>query len=373
MDKFISVKKLSESDFLNFKNEWNELLINSNSNNFFLSWEWMSNWWNIWRSKIFKAEILVLAVYENNQLIGIAPFYKDVRVFKKTLPVKRVQFLGTAYQSISTVRTEYLSIIFRKGFAEKVYQNIEKYLLSCVEWDEIVFKDIVEKELFYNEFFLSFKRNGTVRIIGYDIGYSINTCNIEFVDFLHELGKNTRLKLFNRRVRLGEIGLVEIEYYGFESKHDMLNLLNTFHIKRWGRDCFSQDSLKFHYDLIDALNLLDCFSVLKVSGRPVSILYNVRVDDVVYNLQSGYLENIYPGVSLGTLHLGYEFERCFNDKSIEYFDLLAGFGKNIDYKKRFNGQSTQFLSMHIIRTKWLGFLYRIKDFYRTNEYEIRTY
>lgn len=357
----ISVRKISEDDFLTLKEEWNQLLINSNSDYLFLSWDWLCAWWMTWRNKIYKAELFIILVYENAELIGIAPFYKDVRVIKKLLFIERIQFLGTAYQSIATIRTEYLSIIARPDCEDLVYRQIIDFL-EHAKWDELVFKDVIKHKAVYKNFLLENNSFPLVRQVGADFGYKINTDEHDFGTFLRNLGKNTRLKLFNRRQRLAGAGTISLEYYGAEHKLEMFNLLNDFHCKRWGVACFSTASINFHSKVIDSLELNDCFSILKLNGDSVSILYNITMGNRVYNVQSGYVENAYKDVSFGTLHLGYELERCFDNKAVKYFDLLAGLGKNSDYKKRFNGERIEFISFQVVKTRWLCLLYKIKDF-----------
>ena len=365
MNKQISARKISEGDFLTLKEEWNQLLSNSNSDHLFLSWDWLFAWWMIWRNKIHKAELFVILVYENAELIGIAPFYKDVRVIKKLLFIERIQFLGTAYQSIATIRTEYLSIIARPDREDLVYRQIIEFLEDA-KWDELVFKDVIKHDAVYKKFFLENNSFPLVRQVGADFGYKINTYEHDFGTFLRDLGKNTRLKLFNRRQRLADAGKINLEYYGSEHKLEMFSLLNDFHCKRWGVACFSTESINFHSKVIDALELNDCFSILKLNGDSVSILYNITIGNRVYNVQSGYVENAYKDVSFGTLHLGYELERCFSNTAIKYFDLLAGLGKNSDYKKSFNGERIEFISFQVVKTRWLCLLYKIKDFISNN-------
>jgi len=278
--------------------------------------------------------------------------------------VKRIQFLGTAYQSISSIRTEYLSVIYRDGCLDKVYTSIKKFINENVLWDEFIFKDINEK--LYHQIFFPPKHyhvDGLLRTVGSDIGCKINTQDQNFKNYIANLGKNTRLRIFNRRIKLSELGCVKVEYFGYENKLEMFSLLNDFHVSRWGKACFSVDSLGFHGKLIDSLHLLDCFSVLKIGGKPVSILYNITINNIVYNLQSGFVENFHKGISLGTLHLGYEIERSFENKDLVYFDLLAGHGKNINYKARLNGVPVKFISIQIVKTKWLVLLYKIKDLF----------
>ena len=61
-----------DSAFNELKGEWNALLRLSATHEIFLTWEWQSTWWSIFRA----GELLVVAVRaEDGRLVGIAPWF----------------------------------------------------------------------------------------------------------------------------------------------------------------------------------------------------------------------------------------------------------------------------------------------------------
>ena len=66
-------------DFLNLREEWNSLLAQSENNNIFLKWEWLYNWWKAYDCDI--NQLFIITVRNNNQLLGIAPFYDKKESF----------------------------------------------------------------------------------------------------------------------------------------------------------------------------------------------------------------------------------------------------------------------------------------------------
>jgi len=120
MSRSYKVNRVSENEFSKLKDVWNSLVTNSDSDSLFLRWEWVFNWWVIWRNKINEAELLVLVVFDGEEVIGLAPLYKGVRIINIFFAVKRIQFLGAAYQSILSIRTEYLSIVYSDGCLDKL-------------------------------------------------------------------------------------------------------------------------------------------------------------------------------------------------------------------------------------------------------------
>jgi len=70
--------------FMNLKTEWNRLLASSEVNTFFLTFEWVHNWWQCFGND---KQLYILTVKKDNTLVGIAPLMITRN--------KKVQFIGT--------------------------------------------------------------------------------------------------------------------------------------------------------------------------------------------------------------------------------------------------------------------------------------
>jgi hypothetical protein len=68
-----------EKSFLHLQGEWNNLLTNSTANNIFLTWEWISTWWKIYKEN-FELYLITVRDKEAN-LVGIGPFKVTKRKF----------------------------------------------------------------------------------------------------------------------------------------------------------------------------------------------------------------------------------------------------------------------------------------------------
>jgi len=112
-----------EEDFLNLKDPWNALLVESGLGNIFLTWEWMYNWWMVFKSK--KDDLFILLCQEGSVLLGIAPFYISDGLCKK------IKFLGSGI-----VFSDYLSFIAKKEDKSAVLGAITGYLShNSHAWD----------------------------------------------------------------------------------------------------------------------------------------------------------------------------------------------------------------------------------------------
>lgn len=313
--------------------------------NLFLTRAWQDAWWKHWGSTPgFEL------VSEGR---GCSGLYLDRYKYQGVLPVTCLQFIGTNYRRLSTPRTEYNNLPTANPDA-----------IFSVDWSEAVLSDMPEDSPVVRTLLdLAEERQCLVRRIGEDVAYSIETNGL-FSDYLASLGSGTRLRLYNRRSVLEQVGSVTIGNWWPDKLVSFFELLNDFHRGRWGQPCFNETSLSFHQEFLR--NIVHEggrpeLSVLCVSGRPVSVLYNVLYSNVAYNLQAGFVENFHKKLALGTLHLGYSIEAAFDNSEVETFDLLAGGGKNEDYKAKLATDRTALVSLMLVRSRLFRLLYCIKD------------
>jgi hypothetical protein len=353
-----------EKRFLSSQNEWQSLLENSHVDPFFMSWQWMSQWWINWGSRS-SDKLNIIAIYLKDELVGIAPLYIHQSTYLKSLiPVKRLQFLGGRYTGSSGIRSEYLGTIVKQGLETEVNTLISRAILSNRDWDEIVLSDLVKDGYFYRVIINDADSKGLrTRKLASDDCFSVNTEG-SFTGYLETLGKNTRLKLFNRRKALAAHGNVALEYVDLRNCDDIFQCINEFHLVRYDKPAFSELNIAILRKVIDSLPEsahLKCSSLLKVDRKPVSAMVNIFLDGKIYNIQLGFLEGFDKRISLGTLHLGYTIEMAFESEEIKSFDLLAGEGKSSNYKSNLAQQQSTLESIQILKNTIVRLLYWVND------------
>lgn len=355
-------KRLSESDFRQMAHEWQRCLAHSSANPVFLSWAWQYSWWEVW-SQILGLELVLIGVYDqSDQLVGLGPFYRRAILTRLGARVYRLYLIGSAWRLAPTVRTEYCGLVLPRGEELSVNHAILGYV-SRLHWDELVCSDVVLENL--GQFAPSgFKCSAPLKWItrGDDIGVRIDTSG-SFDGWLEKLGKNTRLKAYNRRGYLRGRGDLCFGLHDSQSDGDFFDCLNQFHQKRWGKAVFDEDALRFHRLFLERLPLCGGhgeLTSLRFNGECVSVLYDVVVANWRINLQSGYVEDFDTKVSLGSLHLGFATEAAFQAEGVGFYDLLAGSGKTHFYKSRFQGEVVKFLTFQVVRSRILNGLYRLQ-------------
>jgi hypothetical protein len=342
--------------------DWHACLKGSSANPLFLGWPWLYSWWEVW-SQVLGLELVLIGVYdEQGALVGLGPFYRRAILTPAGFRVYRLYLIGGAWRLAPTVRTEYCGLVLPLGREDEVSDAILG-AVAKLDWAELVCSDVVladSNRLSFERLPASTKPKFLTRVV--DEGVRIKTSE-HFDHWLQRLGKNTRLKAYNRRTYLRERGKLTFGSYDCADDLGFLNRLNDFHVVRWGKPVFDEDALRFHQLFIERLSMGGGraeLTSLTFNGECVSVLYDVVVGCWRVNLQAGFVENFDSKVALGSLHLGFAVESAFSDDSIEFYDLLAGSGKNHFYKAHFQGDIVEFSTFQVVRSRLMRCLYQLE-------------
>jgi hypothetical protein len=357
------VRKLEVDDFFHLQAEWQKLLMASDADRIFMSWAWLYSWWEVWSDE-YDLQLLLLGVYEESsgQLVGLAPLYRHEFRSIAGIKFRRLHFIGNAWRVGPSVRTEYVGLIAFSGCELEVARVVSASLKE-LEWDELVIPDSFERTA--GEFGEALVESGRIQALirSQSTGIRIDTSE-DYADWRDRLGSNTRLKAINRQTffEIQLQGIYRDFEPGSEGYMEFFDRLNYFHQQRWGKVCFDEKAVDFHLKLLKRLDSDQSprLTELVCENAVVSVLYDLKAGDRVYNLQSGYSEAFHKKLSLGTLHLGYAITRAFNERSINHYDLLAGHGKNSFYKEKFCGDYVTFTTIEFIRSPFLKLAYRFQ-------------
>ncbi len=116
---------------------WNDLLSLSPANNYFLTWEWLWNWWEIYARK--GDELAILVLEEGDEVTTIAPLYIRKRLLRGIFPVRRMMFLGTQEEGDVDVGSDYMDLIYKEGLEEASVDVLFNVLGESNICDEIYF------------------------------------------------------------------------------------------------------------------------------------------------------------------------------------------------------------------------------------------
>lgn len=187
--------KIIETEFelKALKPVWQELITQSKTASPFLTFEWISEWWSTYRTRLKEPELKIIALADGNQYRAILPLFSHLKKLTPTSDFKILQFMGTEFES-----SDYLDIIapdtqkslyLREIFSSPILLNLLKTM------DVLDLPNIIDDaSLLENEKMLG------QRIDGKSYVYRIKTCPYielpQTVDaFWQNLSRNLRSNL----------------------------------------------------------------------------------------------------------------------------------------------------------------------------------
>jgi CelD/BcsL family acetyltransferase involved in cellulose biosynthesis len=312
----VSVQCIAEArEFAALRREWNELLLDSESNNPFLTWEWLHTWW----IHLGGATALhVIAVRRGDELIAIAP----LRLVSTALYwFSRLEFLGTGHAG-----SDYLDVIVRRGREEDALGAIARYLQSRQLALRLTHLPPASRSV---QLAQQLAETGWVGPVAPD-----GTCPIvtlaghSFDSYLATLGSSHRAN-FRRRLRsLGQQFAVRFDRVTTEAeRREALDALIAFHDSRWkdGSTAFSTAAVRAFQDAVTR-RALECgwlrMYVLRLNGDAVAVMYGFSCGGRFYFYQHGF-DNEYQTHSVGLVLMGLSIRAALEEGDGE-FDMLWG-------------------------------------------------
>lgn len=326
MESKLTVSLLSENEFSVIKEDWNHLLQESSNNEFFLTWEWVYTWWQVYGKG---KKLFIIAVKDENDILaGIAPCCIKQNKILGIFDVKKALFLGIG----ENVCPEYLNIIAKKGFENIVVRNISDYLLANKsEWDVVLLSEILEG---HNILSLIIKE-AKEKNIPYD------SRKIEIPCVYLSLPKTwddlwvTLSRNFKKNVKWGRAGLTKDAklqvkiLFGEEFACEKLVDLSKLHNKRMQNKGLTgkfehQDYRIFHSQLLEIISENKVAALFETDNETIAMLYGYSYNNKIYIYQTGFdPDSQYKKYSINTILHSYLIEEAIKRKYLE-IDFLRG-------------------------------------------------
>lgn len=341
--------------FTALKQIWNELLSQSPVDNYFLRWEWLWNWWQVFANDNDKLTILILE--SDGKIIGIAPLYTGTRLLGGIFPVRRLMFLGTQPNGEGDIGSEYMDIIYKDGHEKLVVSTT----LSAIENNELC------DEIYFERIDTSSRTFGLLKAEASRRNYKLflfNTVVAPYIqlpsnweDYLNSLSSSMRYKIRKERRKMVSRGDILFKKIDINDDIDeAFSELIKLHQMRWqnkGEDgAFSRNKFKlFHQRMIRELienNQLEL--ILLLEGRTYkAAIYNISYKNKIYFYQSG-IDTENSKITYGYLLHSYCIESAINSGLDEYDFLLKG--TDDSYKDKLAKECREISDIYIPR-KWV--------------------
>jgi hypothetical protein len=351
-------------DFKRLETIWDRLLSESPADNFFLTWDWLWNWWKLYSKK--NDELTIFLFESNSRVVGIAPFYVRKIIRAGIFPVRRMMFIGSQEDGDGDVGSDYLDIICLEGGESSFVELIFTTVCDKDICDEILFSKMIASTESFNIFKKQSEKLGFLTQIANEYVSPYIALPPTWEEYINDLSSSMRYKIRDERRKCDRLGTISISRA--DNEHNLLFFMSELirlHNKRWQArgmtGAFINDQfIGFHNELTrrllktGKLNLM----LLAENGETRAVLYNIIYKNKIYFYQSG-IETSEAKVAFGyVLH-----SHCIEDalrKGRSEYDFLPKGGSD-DYKDRFANRSRILADLYIVNR------YAVKNFVKVKE------
>ena len=326
------IEKITDwQGFHALKPEWNELLLNSNADNYFLTYEWLS----IWGRHICGESdpfLLIAREPETGNLLGVTPF-----VIEKNYFIKKLIFMGNG-----SLQTDHFDFIIKEGYEQEIVKVFTTILYQQRNrWDTIFLDGLKSSSQVLQNLLASTESD-------HKLIYSETCPYLPLPDSWESLkqkfGKNLRYNLGRYQRKLDKCfpGAVSFQTVKEESEliTAMSKLYQLHHLIQFSnknrKGLFEEKKIEDLNDEISkqalALGNLRLHS-LRVEDNIIAVLYCFQYKNRVYYYQAGY-DPEWKNFSPGRLLMAYAIKKAITE-GMKEFDFLRG---NEAYKLAWTSQ-----------------------------------
>lgn len=322
--------------FERLKAEWNALLMKSPHPSLFLTWEWISPWWEVFGPR-FRLHLVDIRT-ANGHLVALAPLMIGPGMYRWNRFLRTLMFIGQRGDTLS----EYLDFIIEKGWEEPVISLLVEHLAKTSAWD------VASLELMPSESpsipFLqdqAKQRNWSVDLSEPKKSPYL-TLPDEWTKLLASKSRNFRSQWNNSLNRLEKSGSIGYLVGGVDLPLETaMEHLMKLHRDRWGHDDggFRTDAyVAFHHKLSRLLHdqghLL--LMLMTLDNKIVAARYDFLFNKKMWCFQGGWLPEL-ESARVGTIMTGKVIEWGIKNGYGEY-DFMTG---ESSYKDRWaSGERT---------------------------------
>ena len=347
-DKIRIVVYKTEQEFRGLQSQWNALLQKISSASIYLTWEWAFACWKVFG---VNCELFLVAAYDADLLIGLAPFWISRRHGERLFSYKALEYIPGCQPLLGA---DHLDIIVAQENGPAILGPMLR-AVTAGAWDVLRWESMPASSPSVGVLRATLEQ---ARISG---GRGLTSiCPYislpgSWEDYLREQCSPKFRRTIRHAVRrLGtEHSAALIRADSPEEYSLGLKQLEKLHEERWGTaSLFHQEGFRnFHEDVARAFSLKGWLRVyiLRVDGRDVAVNYGYRYGSTFYGYQTGWTKNM-ESLSVGTVLLAKVIQQELEQGATE-IDLARGAEA---YKFHWTSSAREEAQLSAYRPNWRG-------------------
>jgi CelD/BcsL family acetyltransferase involved in cellulose biosynthesis len=347
----------ANADFSILENEWKDLMHNSKSSNVFLTWEWISSWWDCF-SEGRELWILTARTADDGKLVGLAPFNIKWRFLRNIFPYRELSFMEN-----QRAAPDHLDIISRTEFEEDVTSVFVDFIMeNRFRWDILRLNHVDSASLFLSR--IVQRKSPDSALWSQPCPYISLPENWE--DFLSGLSKNARHNILRYGNRLKKDHADQVSYLKIDKEDELLKTIDIFshlHLDRKSEQKLTSTlsdphQLKFLQQVTNKFNYNGWlhFYLLLVKEQPVAAVICFFYKGIFSFYQQGH-DPAWAVYSPGRQITAYSVQRAIESGAHE-FDFLRG---DETYKYTWTKKSHDDIEFTMTTSRWGRFIFRMSS------------
>jgi hypothetical protein len=309
----LTVKEITKfEEFLKIKDVWDRLMAESGIINPYLTHDWFRIAFEYFEKK---NDLYILLVYDNNNIIAIAPLLiareKQYGIF-----IRKVRF-------IENIHTPFQDIIITEQRQESLNTLINFLKDNCQKWDlfelkEIrsnsanimILEDLVREMNFFHYQFFTSKR------------WTAQT-DISWEDGMGKMPAKVRKEFRRKTKRLEKLGKISFQIFTDTAEIEKhLDIFFKIHEQTWKG---KEKNAEFYYRIARDFSQRNEFGMycLSLNEVPIAYMFGIKYKNTLFGIKTTYDPSYYafsPGYTLFYDIL----EHSFHEEEIERFDIGRG-------------------------------------------------
>lgn len=345
----IITEKLDREKFASMREEWNNLVSSSTNNNIFLTWEWLTCWWEAFAGK-YQFFYFLIARNEERRLVGAFPFQIVKKRAKRIIPMRVLMTIGRGGGVISN-EVEYSTFMMPpilSGYERRVFTALSDYLKTHkYEWDILYFGEMLENHLTTSYIEYEFQKEFPL-IRKYQEDNHVLHLAGTYEKYFQGLSRSQRRNFGRRTRRLFENYEVEISF--LNRKNDISTFLKDYFaiVQKRHEWTPSPEKEKFLYLICEEFLKNDWLKlyILKLNGQPAATSFTFCYNKKIYGFKAGFDPQYYSD-SPGTALFDHLVRNAISE-GIEELDMLIG---DYEYKSHWSNEVRKIDSITVYNDK----------------------
>ena len=268
----MKIKRFTEFSNLPITHDkWNTWVAQNETNTIFQTYEWHTSWWQTFGHE---HELCMLFVYDNDEVIGLAP----LMIVQKTKHHRELVFIGDN-------NADYLDFILPVK-KQQALTAIWKYNKENIcQWDTILLRNIPTESSTLTQLNHDCRINKQCHIINESITCPTHVIKDQEIETRKLINKYSNKRSYNYFSHQGKLSL---RHLSASEAHQHLPIFFDQHIRRWENSNspslfnknINQEFYKNLSDKLESTNWL-LFSIAELNGKPLSYHFGFDYADKI--------------------------------------------------------------------------------------------